>query len=344
MKMPSLTNNLYKYQTSAGILIDRLGGTDDEYEFSDTEEHNNIEYGEPTDDEGDMIDLQATDNETETVVASNIDNDSSDDDDDSDDEEIQEILNRYKKEEEEEESKDVYDDDSEEEDRFMEEMERFYRTGPFFSKEKKKSAGDDNDDDDDHDFKNKKKSAGDDNNDDDDHDDGNDNDSDDEEEDRKMSPDTHKAWLAAEAEAEFSSPPAFLKEIKQEVDKENVNDYEDAMNVARQLDFNDGLLDEPVSSPVARKPMNLRWSNKKKATKKSSKAKKKFADVPSHYRNGKPVKGYTRRNGDRLDSPKDVKLNMVNGRLMTAAELQDQKLAFSLALQEKLKLTRGDWN
>ena len=295
--MPSLTNNLYKYQTSAGILIDRLGGTDDEYEFSDTEEHNNIEYGEPTDDEGDMIDLQATDNETETVVASNLDNDSSDDDD-SDDEEIQEILNRYKKEEEKEESKEynMYDDDSEEEDRFMEEMERFYRTGPFFSKEKKKSAGDDNDNNNDHDFKNKKKSAGDDNNNDDDHDDDDDNDSDDEEEDRKMSPETHKAWLAAEAEAEFSSPPEFLKNIKQEIDKENNNDHEDVMDVAHQLDFNDGYLGDAPVSPVARKPMaNLRWSNKKKAmaTKKSSKAaKKKYSDVPSHFRRGRPVKGY----------------------------------------------------
>ena len=315
MKMPSLTNNLYKYQTSAGILIDRLGGTDDEYEFSDTEEHNNnIYYGsEVSDDDGEMIDLQATDNETETVVASNHDNDSSDDDD-SDDETFKEIFNRYKELKKKEEEEDEDSEDSMDE----EEEEALLNLIPF-----KKKHNNNNDEDDEEDDNNNNVNA--------------DEDADEEEEDRKMSPNTHKAWLAAEAEAQFLSPPAFLEEIKQEVDKENNNDHEDALDVARQLDFNDGLL----VSPVARKPMNLRWSNKKKATKKSSKAKKKFADVPSHYRNGKPVKGYTRRNGDRLDSPKDVKLNMVNGRLMTSQELADQQYAFHLALEEKLKMTRG---
>ena len=69
--MPTRTN-LYKYQTTSGILIDRHGGTDDECEFTDTEDNNNHDddsvsvhynngYGSGSDiDESEMIDYIET--------------------------------------------------------------------------------------------------------------------------------------------------------------------------------------------------------------------------------------------------------------------------------------------
>ena len=147
-----------------------------------------------------------------------------------------------------------------------------------------------------------------------------------------------------------TKPAPFIPSIKEEIDLPpvdfisfpcNDNKENEFARIAEEtLNNPTEIMDVAMMAPINNVPLKVE-NQKPKALKKKQTVKKPYVDVPSHFRRGKPVRGYSRRNER---APSSCKLQQQLEKPLSEEEKKDRALAYSLKIQETLKLTRGKMN